>query len=40
MPIAFTSLLSGIPTTLRDELIQALNEIERNFKESPGNHPN
>lgn len=34
MSIEFSSLLSGMPTTLRDELVQALNEIERNFKES------
>lgn len=34
MSIAFSSLLSGIPATLRDELVQSLNEIERNFKES------
>jgi hypothetical protein len=34
MSIACSSLLSAIPTTLREELIQALNEIERNFKES------
>lgn len=34
MPIAIASLLSAIPESLRNELIQALNEIERNFKES------
>lgn len=34
MPIAIASLLSAIPESLRDELVQALNEIERNFKES------
>ena len=34
MTIEFSSLLSVIPETLREELILALNEIERNFKES------
>ena len=34
MALAIGSLLSAIPGTLRDELIQALNEIERNFKEN------
>lgn len=34
MPIAIASLLSAIPESLRNELVQALNEIERNFKES------
>jgi len=34
MVISIASLLSVIPETLRNELIQALNEIERNFKES------
>lgn len=34
MPIEVASLLSVIPESLRDELVQSLNEIERNFKES------
>ena len=34
MSITLSSLLSAIPTTLRDELIQAFTKIERNFKES------
>lgn len=33
MSIVFSSLLSAIPATLKDELIQAFTKIERNFKE-------
>lgn len=34
MPVELTTLLSSLPATLRDELIQAFNEIERNFREN------
>ena len=34
MSIEFSSLLSTVPTTLKDELINAFTKIERNFKES------
>lgn len=33
MTLHFSGLLSAIPQTLRDELVIALNQIERNFKE-------
>ena len=33
MPSQFSGLLSAIPQTLRDELVESLNQIERNFKE-------
>ncbi|MBT9612738.1 MAG: hypothetical protein IV108_05665 [Burkholderiales bacterium] len=34
MSSQFTGLLSSIPQTLRDELIESLNQVERNFKEN------
>lgn len=33
MALHFFGLLSAIPQTLRDELVESLNQIERNFKE-------